>query len=114
MTAYILARVDVRDWARYGEYVKHTPRAVARFGGRFLVRGGEAVTLEGPPETLRIVLIEFPSLDLARAFYASPEYQAVKALRDGAGTGTFTALDGFPAEAWTAARQASEALPPLP
>ena len=62
MTAYILARVDVRDWDRYGEYVKHTPRVIAKFGGRFLIRGGDAVTLEGPAETLRIVLIEFPSL----------------------------------------------------
>jgi uncharacterized protein (DUF1330 family) len=112
MTAYILARVDVHDWDRYGEYVKHTPRVIARFGGRFLIRGGEAVTLEGTPETLRIVLIEFPSLDMAKAFYASPEYQVVKALRDGAGAGTFTAMDGFSPEAWAAARDASEALPP--
>ena len=114
MTAYILARVEVRDWDRYGDYVRQTPRVIATFGGRFLIRGGDAVALEGPPETLRIVLIEFPSLDHAKAFYASPDYQRVKALRDGAGTGTFTAIDGFPPEAWAAAQEASEALPPLP
>lgn len=112
MTAYILARVEVRDWDRYGDYMKHTPRVIARFGGRFLIRGGQIATLEGDPDPLRIVLIEFPSLDQAKAFYASPEYQTVKALREGAGTGSFTAIDGYPLEAWTAARDASEALPP--
>ena len=111
MTAYILARVEVRDWDRYSEYMRQTPRVIAKFGGRFVIRGGEAVTLEGEPETLRIVLIEFPSLDQAKAFYGSPDYQRVKTLREGAGSGTFTAIDGFPIEAWAAAREASEALP---
>jgi uncharacterized protein (DUF1330 family) len=114
MTAYILVRVDVHDWNRYGEYIKHTPRVIAKFGGRFLIRSGDSATLEGLPETARIVLIEFPSLGEAKAFYDSTEYQVVKTLRDGAGSGTFTAFDGLGPEAWEAARLASEALPPPP
>ena len=111
---YILARIQVTDWNRYGEYVKHTPRVIAQFGGRFIVRGGDTTVLEGADDGVRFVIIEFPSLDLAKAFYASPEYAAVKALRDGAGTGTFVAVEGYGLAAWAAALAASEALPAPP
>ena len=65
MAAYIIARVNVTDWNRYREYTQLTPAAIERFGGKFIVRGGEMVTLEGPPETNRVVIIEFPSLERA-------------------------------------------------
>lgn len=112
MTAYIIARVEVRDWDRYRDYMKHTPRVIARFGGRFIVRGAEIHTLEGPPETRRMVVIEFPSLEQAKAFYASDEYGAVKALREGAGEGQFLAVDGFDPAAWAEMLAASQALDP--
>jgi uncharacterized protein (DUF1330 family) len=114
MPGYIIARIRVTDWDRYGEYVKHTPRVIAQFGGRFLVRGGETTVLEGPDDGLRTVIIEFPSLERARAFYASPDYAAVKALREGAGTGTFIAVDGYDPAAWSEAVTASQALDPPP
>jgi len=95
MPAYLVARVDVTDWSRYREYTKATPAAIERFGGRFIVRGGEMVTLEGPQETSRVVIIEFPSLDQAKAFYHSEEYSQVKRLREGAATGQFVAIDGY-------------------
>ena len=110
MTAYIIARVEVRDWDRYRDYMKHTPRVVARYGGRFIVRGAEIHTLEGPPETRRVVVIEFPSLEQARAFYASEEYGAVKPLREGAGEGQFMAVDGFDPAVWAEMLAASQAL----
>ena len=95
MTAYILIRVTVTDWDRYREYMALTPAALAKYQGRFIARGGESVTLEGPEETRRLAICEFPTLELARAFYASPEYQAAKALRDGACEAEFVALDGL-------------------
>ena len=95
MTAYILIRVAVTDWDRYRQYMALTPGALAKFQGRFIARGGESVTLEGPEESRRLALVEFPSLELAKAFYASPEYQAAKALRDGACEAQFIALDGL-------------------
>ncbi len=94
MPAYLIARVEVTDWPRYREYMKATPGAIARHGGKFIVRGGEMVTLEGPPETRRVVIIEFPSLDQAKAFYHSEEYAQAKKLRAGAATGQFLAIDG--------------------
>ena len=78
MAAYILAHVRVTDWDRYGAYVRHTPRVIAEFGGRFLVRGAEPVVLEGEADSRRVVIIEFPSLELAQAFFASPQYARVR------------------------------------
>ena len=95
MPAYLIARVDVTDWNQYREYTKATPAAIERFGGKFIVRGGELVTLEGPPETRRVVIIEFPSLERAKAFYHSEEYTRVRKLREGAATGQFFAIDGY-------------------
>src|SRR5215471_14626360 len=94
MPAYIVARVEITDPVRYQEYIKATPAAIARYGGKFIVRGGEVITLEGPPETRRLVVIEFPTLDQAKAFYLSEEYGKAKALRAGAAVGQFLAVPG--------------------
>ncbi|HZR18010.1 MAG TPA: DUF1330 domain-containing protein [Verrucomicrobiae bacterium] len=95
MPAYIIARVAVTDWDQYRQYTKATPAAIARYGGKFIVRGGEIVTLEGEPENRRLVVIEFPTLERAKEFFHSPEYTQVKALRAGAAVGQFLAIDGF-------------------
>ena len=94
MPAYLIARVEVTDWTRYREYTQATPEVVARYGGKFIIRGGEITVLEGEPETRRLVVIEFPSLDQAKAFYHSPEYSQVKSLRAAAAVGQFLAIDG--------------------
>ena len=94
MPAYIIARVQVTNWELYREYTSATPAAIEKFGGRFVVRGGETITLEGPQETGRLVIIEFPSLDNAKAFYHSEEYPRAKKLREGAATGQFLAIEG--------------------
>ena len=82
------------DWDRYREYTRRTPAVIEKFGGKFIVRGGEAVTLEGPQETSRVVIIEFPSLDRAKAFFASEEYAQAKLFREGAANGQFVVIDG--------------------
>jgi len=94
MPAYIIARVEVTNWEQYREYTKATPEVIAKYGGKFIVRAGEMVNLEGPEETRRIVVIEFPSLAQAKAFYDSKEYTEVKKLRLGAATGQFFAIEG--------------------
>ncbi len=68
---------------------------IAKFGGRFIARGGRTATLEGPEETCRVVLIEFPSFERASAFYHSDEYKQVKQLREGAANGTFILVEGY-------------------
>ena len=94
MPAYIIARVDVTDPEKYEGYKERTPAAVAKFGGRFIVRGGNIITLEGPEETRRVVVIEFPSLHQAQAFYDSEDYRAAKKFRDGAAEAQFLAIEG--------------------
>jgi uncharacterized protein (DUF1330 family) len=94
VSAYIIAKIEVTDWEQYRKYIAATPAVVARFDGKFIARAGETVTLEGPEETRRVVLLEFPSLDKAREFYDSPEYQEVRKLRLGASTISLVAVVG--------------------
>ena len=94
MSAYIIARVEITDPQRYREYTQATPAAIARFGGKFIVRGGEVITLEGPAESRRIVVIEFQSVEQAQAFYHSAEYTSARALRGGAAEGQFLLVPG--------------------
>ena len=95
MAAYMIARVNVTDWDRYNEYIKVTPGIIAKFGGRFIARGGETITFEGPEEKWRIVVVEFPDLEKAKEFYYSPEYTDAKKIREGAALAQFVAIDGL-------------------
>jgi len=108
MGAYIIARVDIQNKEAYGEYVKHSPRILKKYGGRFIVRGGESKTLEGKEEDLRLVVMEFPSLEDAKAFYYSDEYTEARQIREGAGEAQFIAVDGYPTAEWDAVLAASE------
>lgn len=96
MPAYIIGRVEVTDWTRYAEYMKLTPGIIAQYGGRFIARGGESMTLEGPEETKRVVILEFPTYEAAQQFFHSAEYQQAKAVREGAALAQFYAIDGVP------------------
>ncbi len=94
MAAYMIARVNVTDWDKYDEYIKVTPDIIATYGGRFIVRGGETITLEGPEEKWRIVVVEFPDLAKAQEFYHSAEYAAAKKIRADAAEAQFVAISG--------------------
>lgn len=94
MAAYLVVRVNVTDQNKFREYLKATPAIIAKHGGKYIARGGEMVTLEGPPETRRIVIIEFPSLEKARQFYDSSEYQDARRLREGAAVGEIIVVEG--------------------
>lgn len=79
---YLLLEMKVSDPAAMARYRELAEVAVRTYGGRFLIRGGAAEVLEGrwsPPE--RLVVIEFDSVEQARTYYHSPEYQAARAAR---------------------------------
>ncbi|MGA4633796.1 DUF1330 domain-containing protein [Pseudomonas solani] len=82
MKAYWIAHVDVTDPDQYGQYTRLAPAAFARFGARFLARGGRSEALEGRPTPQRSVVIEFDSYAQALACYHSEEYQAAKRQRE--------------------------------
>ena len=81
MAGYVVAEVEVTDSATYEEYRKLVPATVAKYGGKYLVRGGAVERKEGGWEPKRLVVLEFPSLEQARTWYASPEYAPALALR---------------------------------
>jgi uncharacterized protein (DUF1330 family) len=79
--AYIVADVDVHDPASYERYKALAPPAIAAHGGRYLARGGRTEVLEGSWSPRRAVILEFPTLEQAKAWWASVEYAEGKALR---------------------------------
>jgi len=97
MTAYIIAEVEVTDAEAYQAYAAVVPATIAQYGGRFLVRGGTADVLEGEWPQCRRVILEFPSMDAARAWWDSPEYAKPKAMRRAASTGRLILLEGYAA-----------------
>ncbi|HEX8072013.1 MAG TPA: DUF1330 domain-containing protein [Pyrinomonadaceae bacterium] len=81
MSAYVVVEVEVLEKERYETYKQMVPPTLAAYGGRFIVRGGAAETLEGDWTPKRLVILEFPSLSQAKAWWDSPEYAEAKALR---------------------------------
>ena len=81
MAAYVVAEVEVTDPVAYEDYRKLVPPTLAKYGGKFLVRGGAVETKEGGWQPKRLVVLEFPSMDQARQWYQSPEYAPALALR---------------------------------
>jgi uncharacterized protein (DUF1330 family) len=94
MKAYLLVRVNVKNPEQYGEYLKRTPALIARFGGQALVRAGRKESLEGPEESRRLVILEFPSMEQAKAFYQCKEYQEAKKIRQSASEGELVLVEG--------------------
>ncbi|MDO8973409.1 DUF1330 domain-containing protein [Reyranella sp.] len=95
MTAYLIAEVETTDEALMAEYRKHTPGLVAKFGGRFVVRGGKTKTLEGGWAPSRVIVLEFPDFATAERFYDSEEYKPVLAMRLKAGKSKAILVDGY-------------------
>ena len=94
MVAYIVVDCEVLDPAKYEEYKKLAPEAIAKHGGKYLARGGQTAMLEGDWRPNRIVILEFPSLEAARKFYTSVEYTAARRARAGAAKMEIIAVEG--------------------
>ena len=95
MPAYIVGDVTVTDPDRYRDYSARTESTLAPFGGRFIVRGGPSEVLEGAWEPARLVVIEFPSAQAARDWYASDAYGAILPIRHDASTGSLVLVEGY-------------------
>jgi len=81
MKAYVIVEVSIIDKIIYEEYKKLTPAAIAAFDGKFIVRGGKTETLEGDWQPERMVVVEFPSVEKAKAWWHSDQYSMAKAIR---------------------------------
>jgi len=94
MSAYVVVQVDVTDPVRYEDYKKMVPESLAKFGGRFVVRGGRTETLEGSWAPKRFVMVEFPDMERARAWWASADYAEAKALRQATSSTEMIVVEG--------------------
>jgi len=97
VAAYAIAEVDVTDPAQFEEYRKLVPATIAKYGGRYLARGGAVDSKEGGWNPRRLVVLEFPSMDAARRWYDSPEYAPVLAMRLKSARTRLLLVEGLPA-----------------
>ncbi|MBL7871557.1 MAG: DUF1330 domain-containing protein [Cyclobacteriaceae bacterium] len=95
MPAYVVVEVDVHNPTEYEDYKKLTPGSLKNFQGKFIVRGGKTETLEGDWSPKRFVMLEFPSIELAKAWWASEEYAPAKALRQRTSSTKMIVVEGF-------------------
>jgi uncharacterized protein (DUF1330 family) len=91
---YWIVHIDVANPDGYKPYMMAAPPAIGRFGGRYLVRGGQCEVTEGRARS-RTVVLEFPSYDAALGCYRSDEYQAAKRLRDGKAEFDLVIVEGY-------------------
>lgn len=95
MSAYVIADVEVLDSAEYETYRQQVPATIAAFGGRYLVRGGALTVLEGIWSPKRCVVLEFPSMAQLKAWYDSPAYVPLRAIRDRSTKSNLVMVEGL-------------------
>jgi uncharacterized protein (DUF1330 family) len=95
MSAYVIFDVEIRDMAKYQEFMAGVKTALEAAGARYLARGGALKVHEGDWEPRRIVIIEFPSVSAWEAFYNGPVYQGLKAVRDSCSSARLVCVEGL-------------------
>jgi uncharacterized protein (DUF1330 family) len=95
MPAYVIAHIDVKDPVRYEDYKKMSPISIQKYGGRFIARGGKTEVLEGTWQPKRLVLLEFPSVERAREWWASEDYRPARDLRQATSSGDMIVVEGL-------------------
>jgi uncharacterized protein (DUF1330 family) len=99
MTAYLIVNIaEVTDAAAYARYREQVSEGLRRAGGRYLVRGGESSVLEGEWRPNRLVVVEFPTADTARAWWSSADYAALKELRQASTRSQMVLVEGISKE----------------
>ena len=81
MSAYVIVEIDIHDPVLYEEYKKLTPGSLVPFGGKFIVRGGQAESIEGDWQPKRIVVLEFPSVEKAKEWWDCDVYRRARDIR---------------------------------
>ncbi len=97
MSAYVISELDVRDPVSIETYRTIAAKSIAHYGGRYLVRGGAANVAEGGPPPKNIIVVEFPSMERLRQWYASPEYAEALKVRRTALDRRLIFVEGVPA-----------------
>lgn len=93
---YVIVNVEVLDPVPYQEYIRLVPSSLEVYGGRFLARGGAVDVREGMWAPRRLVILEFPTVAQAQAWWASPEYAPAKELRQRCANAELVITEGLP------------------
>ncbi len=94
MAAYVITEIDITDPQGYEEYKKMGPPTVAAYGGKFIARGGKTEVLEGSWSSMRVVILQFDSVERAREWWISKEYSSAKQVRHQTAITNMIVVDG--------------------
>jgi uncharacterized protein (DUF1330 family) len=95
MAAYLISTIEITDPASYEDYRKRVAPVLQQHGGRFLVRGGKIHCIEGAWQPKRVVVVEFESVEKAKAFNDAPEYAEAKSIRHRASVSSVIIVEGI-------------------
>jgi uncharacterized protein (DUF1330 family) len=95
MAAYVIFDVEIRDPARYQEFMAGVKPALEAAGAKYLARGGAHKVYEGDWQPRRIVVLEFPSVQAWEDFYNGPVYQGLKSIRDECSSARLVSVEGL-------------------
>jgi uncharacterized protein (DUF1330 family) len=95
MAVYAVVNIRITDPDRYAEYREQAPPTIARYGGKYLARGGRVEVLEGEWDPQRLVILEFESMERFNEWYNSPEYTPLKQVRGEAAVSDFVVIEGL-------------------
>ena len=94
MAGYVIAQIKVNDPEPYKDYVRQNTEIAKKYGGKFLLRGGEMEILESERPYPRTIVLEFSSVETARKWYDSPEYEGPKSIRKASTDTNLMTVDG--------------------
>ena len=92
---YIIGQITITDPEKYQRYASETENIIKKFGGRYLIRGGNQLIAEGKPQGNRDVVVEFDTLEKAKEFYESEEYAKIIDIRKQNSTGYILLVEGY-------------------
>ncbi len=82
MAAYVISEVEFLDAEAVATYRRLAADSIQRYGGRYLVRGGPSELVEGQPPPKNLIVVEFPTMEIAKEWYRSPEYAEALRVRE--------------------------------
>lgn len=94
MSALIIVDIEVLDPVPYEDYKRLASASIAAHGGRYLVRGGASEVLDGEWTPRRLVVLQFDSVEKAKAWRASPEYAEAKKVRERCARSNMIVVEG--------------------
>jgi uncharacterized protein (DUF1330 family) len=82
VAAYVISEMEILDHQAIDTYRRLAADSIGRYGGRYLVRGGPSELVEGQPLPKTLIIVEFPTMEIAKAWYRSPEYAEALKVRE--------------------------------